>query len=164
MRCWYPSCFEIDLKDDRNKHGLSRYKRLSDYIYSITTENGQANHAIASFAFSYRIYHLRTRSSLTIQSTRATILAYGQGVGLDVQLFLFNRGDCIVAREFSLWIKNKPQYQEINKSLNGCKATIGAFIFIKKTINTKSANNRSVRIRKRKALNGYLLSLLNNIF
>ena len=107
--------------------------------------------------------HAATRTTQT-SIPSATILAYGQGVGLDVQLFLFNRGDCIVAREFSLWIKNKAQYLEIDKSLNGCKATIGAFIFIKKTINTKSANNRSVRIRKRKALNGYLLSLLNNIF
>ena len=33
MRCWYPSCFEIDLKGYRNKHGLSRYKKLFNYIY-----------------------------------------------------------------------------------------------------------------------------------
>lgn len=37
-------------------------------------------------------------------------------------------------------------------------------IIIKRNINIRSANNRSIVIRKRKALNGYLLSLLKNIF
>ena len=27
MRCWYPSCFDIDLKGNRSKHELSRYNK-----------------------------------------------------------------------------------------------------------------------------------------
>ena len=108
-----------------HRHPATRTIQTSMHLKMII--NGQANHAIASFAFSYRIYHLRTRSSLTIQSTRATILAYGQGVGLDVQLFLFNRGDCIVAGYIPFYTNEKPQFIEFEIPPTVARQLLGGF-------------------------------------
>lgn len=104
MRCWYPSCFEIDLKDDRNKHGLSRYKRLSDYIYSITTENGQANHVRTSLAVSYWTFNTRTMIFTNHQPTYSPTYQRMVGACVLVVSYSGNKGSYNVAGKSFLYL------------------------------------------------------------